>query len=97
MTVVSETMARILWPDGEALGGCLLIEVPDRIRLMRGEVPGQVCTTVVGVAEDVARGGFQDVPGLQYYLPPPLSDWYPWALFVRVRVRLKRPSNSGPT
>ena len=38
---------------------------------------------MVGVAEDVARGGFQDVPGLTYYLPPPPPRWYPWALFVR--------------
>ena len=83
VTVVSETMARVLWPAGEALGGCLFIEVPDRVRLLRGEVPGQVCATVVGVAEDVARGGFQDAPGLTYYIPFPRLGWYPWALFVR--------------
>ena len=41
VAVVSETMARTLWPDGDGLGECL------RLRPRQTE-----CTTVVGVAED---------------------------------------------
>ncbi len=33
---------------------------------------------MVGVAEDVARGGFQDAPALTYYLPQPRSGFFPW-------------------
>ena len=62
VTVVNETMARVLWPDGDGLGGCLLFYLP-------GRVGDQECTTVVGVAEDAARDGYQDMPGLTYYRP----------------------------
>ena len=71
--VVSETMARRLWPEGEALGSCMLIELG---------VGTPECTTVVGIAEDAARGGFQDVPGFTYYLPRSLGVSYR-GLYVR--------------
>ncbi len=76
MAVVSEVMARTLWPDGDGLGECLLLEV-------RSGVLGQECTTVVGVAEDAARDGFQNVPGLAFYLPLPQTRQAFRALYIR--------------
>ena len=58
VVVVSETMARLLWPETGALGQCLMV----------GDEPEQ-CTTVVGVVEDAARGGYQDAEFMAYYLP----------------------------
>jgi len=76
VAVVSEVMARTLWPDGDGLGECLLLEV-------RSGVLGQECTTVVGVAEDAARDGFQNVPGLAFYLPLPQTRQAFRALYIR--------------
>jgi len=58
VAVVSETMARTLWPDDDPLGKCLMV----------GEDP-KTCTTVVGVAEDASRGELQEEPYMTYYMP----------------------------
>jgi len=58
VAVVSETMARTLWPEDDPLGKCLMV----------GDDP-QGCTTVVGVAEDASRGELQDEPYMAYYMP----------------------------
>ena len=72
VAVVSETMARALWPDEDPLGRCLLLY---------GETE---CTTVVGVAEDAAREGFRDAPYMTYYTPPPPDDGSLYsALYIR--------------
>jgi predicted permease len=57
VAVVSESMARVLWPGRDALGRCL--------RLGADTMP---CTTVVGVAEDAVHDPVKDEP-LRYYLP----------------------------
>jgi predicted permease len=74
VAVVSETMARTLWPGQEALGQCLMVGYG-----------AEACTDVVGVAEDAARGGFQDRPFMAYYLPlEQVDDATPQGLYVRV-------------
>lgn len=50
VTLVSESMARAVWPDGDALGACLLIGEPDEYGTE--EVP---CTEVVGIVENHHR------------------------------------------
>jgi predicted permease len=60
VAVVSETMARVIWPDENPLGRCLLIG--------RG---AETCSTVVGVVEDAARNGYQDEPYMAYYVSDP--------------------------
>jgi predicted permease len=54
--VLSQSMARKLWPKDEALGKCL--------RVGADTTP---CSTVVGIAEDILRGSLSDDSGLQYY------------------------------
>ena len=80
VAVVSETMARTLWRDGDALGACFVVEDVDQF--LRGGQSSGECTTVVGVAEDVARRGFQDQPFMAYYLPQGYGGFYE-GLYVR--------------
>lgn len=61
VAVVSETMARLVWPESDALGECMLV--------MSVGTYAEQCTTVVGVVEDAARGGYLDEEFMAYYLP----------------------------
>jgi hypothetical protein len=57
ITVVSTSMARVLWPSGDPLGKCILVGADSA-----------PCTTVVGVAEDAMHHPINDEP-MRYYLP----------------------------
>jgi putative ABC transport system permease protein len=72
--VVSEAMAKVLWPAGEAIGRC--------VRISADTMP---CRTVVGVAENVTRDEFGKDVGLAYYLP--IDQYSPrgGGIFVRTR------------
>ena len=75
--VVSEAMADKLWPGQDPLGKC--------VKVNADTVP---CSTVVGVAEGIARGGEWGAdPKLQYYIH--VDQYSPGAgeLFVRTRLR----------
>jgi predicted permease len=74
VAVISETMARSLWPEGDGLGECLMVG--------RG---AEECTTVVGIAEDAARGGFQDEPFMAYYMPFAQRNDAPQGIYVRTK------------
>jgi predicted permease len=76
VAVVSETMARTLWPRGDALGAC--IQIGTNV---------QECTTVVGVAEDAARSGYQDEPFMAYYLAFAQRDVAAQGLYIRTSGR----------
>lgn len=56
--VVSETMARVLWPGEDALGECLVFDQPDA-----------ACHPVVGVTEDSRQFGIAEEPSMQYFRP----------------------------
>ncbi|HEV8599724.1 MAG TPA: ABC transporter permease [Gemmatimonadales bacterium] len=58
VAVVSEGMARVLWPGRDALGQC--------IRVSADTMP---CTTVVGIAEDAVQNSVTEEQHLRYYLP----------------------------
>ena len=58
VVVVSQGMARTLWPGQEPLGKCI------RIRLKTSP-----CTTVIGVAEDIRARSLSDAREHTYYLP----------------------------
>ena len=73
--VVSESMARKLWPGQDAIGQC--------VRVSADTVP---CTQVVGIAQDIKRGSLSDDAGLQYYVPIDQRErTMPGGLFVRIR------------
>ena len=58
VAVVSDGMARVLWPGQEALGQCM--------RIRADTLP---CTTVVGVAEDIMQRGPTTTQRYHTYLP----------------------------
>jgi hypothetical protein len=60
VAVVSESMARALWPGRDAIGQCMHVIKPDA-----------ACTTVIGIAEDVVQQTEQltDTRRYNYYLP----------------------------
>ena len=60
VAVVSESMANAIWPAGDALGACMIIE-PDE--------EGSSCTEVVGVVENHRRQDLvEDDPHFMYFL-----------------------------
>jgi putative ABC transport system permease protein len=71
--VVSESMAKKLWPNEDALGKC--------VRVDADTMP---CTTVVGIAEDVRRGSISETE-MHYYMP--IAQFHPQegGVFVRTR------------
>ena len=72
--VVSQAMARKLWPGEDALGHC--------VRVGADTTP---CTYVVGVAENIKNDQLGNDPGLFYYLSG--AQFHPdqGGLFLRVR------------
>jgi predicted permease len=58
VALVSATMARVLWPRGDAIGRCLYVGADTA-----------PCARIVGVAEDVHRFQLREEPALQYYVP----------------------------
>jgi putative ABC transport system permease protein len=65
VTVVSQAMARALWPSEDPIGKCMYLR----------PLPTS-CVSVIGVAEDVAQSTIDDNERLMFYLPdeqPPFS------------------------
>ncbi len=58
VAVVSEAMARVLWPGKDAIGQCMQVGADT--------VP---CTTVVGIAEDAFQNSLTHDDRFRYYLP----------------------------
>ncbi|AHG88903.1 permease [Gemmatirosa kalamazoonensis] len=78
--VVSESMARVLWPGKDPLGRC--------VRLRADTAP---CTQVVGVAENIKADELGAEPDFHYYYVP-AAQFAPQTggLFVRVRADAAR-------
>jgi ABC-type antimicrobial peptide transport system permease subunit len=70
--VVSEAMARVLWPGKDAIGQC--------IRINADTVP---CNYVVGIAENIKSGTLSDEPSYFYYLSAAQFNPNRTGLFVR--------------
>ena len=72
--VVSQAMAKTLWPGGEAIGRC--------VRVSSDTVP---CTTVVGIAENIRSQKLSAEGGLFYYLAAAQFSPDRGGLFVRMQ------------
>jgi putative ABC transport system permease protein len=75
VAVISQSMARTLWPDREPIGQCF--------RMRSADSP---CFTVVGVAEDMVQRTLADGPRLHYYVP---IDQYPRTFGNGLLLRLR--------
>lgn len=75
VVIVSETLARTYWPDGEPLGKQLIVRMDD-------ETP----RTIVGVVEDVRHASLDAVPRAKVYYPHSQLS-FPWVdLVVRTDI-----------
>ena len=83
VAVVSEAMARTLWPSKDALGQCLKIGTGGgRETFDAGAVS---CTYVVGIAENIKSQSLGSDPGYYYYLPAAQFTPTHGGLFIRTR------------
>ena len=56
--IINQTMARLLWPGGDALGKCVeLASAPDS------------CASIVGIVADTHNFSLRELPSMQYYVP----------------------------
>jgi predicted permease len=76
--VVSEAMAKVLWPGADPIGQC--------VRIITYSTTGKeaLCTYVVGVAEDIKNESLSDDKGYYYYLA--LAQFLPQQAGVFVRL-----------
>ncbi|HVE78925.1 MAG TPA: ADOP family duplicated permease [Gemmatimonadaceae bacterium] len=82
VAVVDQAMARALWPRGDPIGQCLKVGADT-----------MPCSTVVGVSEDVRRGGF-DEPAMEYYLAAAQTPRPGVGVLVRTRGEARRASEA---
>ena len=82
VAVVSESMARTLWPGRDALGECFRMRTLD-----------SPCRTIVGIAEDIVQRDLAGGPRLHYYVP---IEQYPRTFGNGLLIRLRsQPKNGG--
>jgi putative ABC transport system permease protein len=81
VAIVSNAMARVLWPGKDAIGQC--IEVSWRLD---GNTPAPApCSTVIGVAEDAAYQSVTDEQRFVYYLnADQLGSGWAGRIYVRL-------------
>jgi hypothetical protein len=77
VVIVTESLARLLWPGEEAVGRCLMH--------LRDEEQPLPCREVVGVAEDTRHGGILSEPTFIYFLPLAQQPAFGGTLLVRTR------------
>jgi predicted permease len=62
VTVISNAMARAIWPNRDAIGQCM------EVRWTNTNIPAMPCTMVIGIAEDAAHQSITDEQRFMYYL-----------------------------
>lgn len=80
IALVNETMARVVWPNEDPLGRCMIIDPG------RPDDPERPCTTIVGVVENSRNFDIIEGESMHYYIPVTQkpSDSPPVALLARV-------------
>jgi predicted permease len=79
VVVVNETLARLWWPDEDAVGRC-----------MRVGADTNPCAQIIGIAEDTRRFSVIEDPAVQFYTP--LAQRPAWATS---RVLVVRPTGNA--
>jgi predicted permease len=79
VAVVSESMARTLWPSRNAIGECFKMRTLD-----------SPCRVVVGIAEDIVQRELAGGPRLHYYVP---IDQYPRTFGNGLLIKLRDASS----
>ena len=71
VVVVSETMARTIWPGEDALGKCIRVGFAEGEEPTMQASPSLPCREVVGIVNDARRRSIrpEDIPIMQYYVP----------------------------
>jgi predicted permease len=59
VAIVSEMMAKTIWPGQDPIGQCLI----------SGEQPAPPCARIVGIAADTHRDALREPPVMHYYIP----------------------------
>jgi putative ABC transport system permease protein len=77
--VVSDAMAKVLWPGEDPIGQCV------RVMIYSTTAQETPCTYVVGVAEDIKNESLSDDKGYYYYLSS--AQFHPQQAGVFVRMR----------
>ena len=77
VAIVSETMAKLIWPGEDAIGNC--------IKVGSDTVP---CTNVVGIARDARRQELDAIPVMQYYVPLDQRQFRMGELSLLARARM---------
>jgi putative ABC transport system permease protein len=77
--MVSETFARTVWPDRDAIGQCFTMGAQ-----YAGRIPPQPCQRVVGVFRDFARAGLADEGAMSVAVAQRTIPRSPQALVARV-------------
>jgi hypothetical protein len=82
VAVVSESMARTLWPGRDAVGQCFRMRTLD-----------SPCRTIVGIAEDIVQTELAEGPRLHYYVP---IEQYPRTFGNGLLIKLRaEPARAG--
>jgi len=76
--VVTENLARKLWPTGAAIGQRITVR---RQSQARADVGQPITLPVIGVVADHRAAGAENDPPMQVFLPYTLEVW-PWMTFV---------------
>ncbi len=76
VTIISETLASLYWPDGGAVGK----------RIKVGPAENEPWLTIVGVAADVHNVGLESQPGFATYEPHTQRPWSTMNVLVRTAI-----------
>ena len=80
VVIVSQAMARVLWPNKDPIGQCIHVDWNP----LAPVVPTP-CTTVIGIAEDAAMQSVTDEQRFMYYIPVEQAN-PAWATTILVRL-----------